>query len=289
MEDSRTCPEETIYQLGTKDGYEDPAVFVKVAAELFEVIQEKYGSHMQILDWALYMDEATPHIHESHVFFADDGYGMNFSKQEKAWETLGFHPPKPDKKKSKINNCKVSFDEEIRRLYIEIAEKYGVVIEKDPLTEKKHLEKNDFIIARQEMEIENQKNKLEELTLKLNDIDTLAQEVDEKAYERACEVVTDTVRTETILEDISTVENMRDRLTGGKSSLSKGQKNFSKNILNRLVDFLSKKSKEIAVTISQKLLSPTIKKKNEKEIASVARTSIKMRLAEMKEKAERNL
>lgn len=27
MEDSRTCPEETIYQLGTKDGYEDPAVF----------------------------------------------------------------------------------------------------------------------------------------------------------------------------------------------------------------------------------------------------------------------
>lgn len=98
MEDSRTCPEETIYQLGTKDGYEDPAVFVKVAAELFAVIQEKYGSHMQILDWALHMDEATPHIHERHVFFADDGYGMNFPKQEKACEALGFHPPKPDKK-----------------------------------------------------------------------------------------------------------------------------------------------------------------------------------------------
>lgn len=68
MEYSRTCPEETIYQLGTKDGYEDQSVFVKVAAELFEVIQEKYGSHMQILDWALHMDEATPHIHERHVF-----------------------------------------------------------------------------------------------------------------------------------------------------------------------------------------------------------------------------
>ena len=64
-------------------------------------------------------------------------------------------------KKNKTNNCKVSFDEEIRRLYIEIAEKYGVIIEKDPLTGKKHLEKNDFIIARQEKEIENQKNKLE--------------------------------------------------------------------------------------------------------------------------------
>lgn len=74
-----------------------------------------------------------------------------------------------DEKKNKTNNCKVSFDEEIRRLYIEIAEKYGVIIEKDPLTGKKHLEKNDFIIDRQEKEIENQKNKLEELTLKLND------------------------------------------------------------------------------------------------------------------------
>ena len=215
MEDSRTCPEETIYQLGTKDGYEDPAVFVKVAAELFEVIQEKYGSHMQILDWALHMDEATPHIHERHVFFADDGYGMNFPKQEKACEAMGFHPPKPDKKKNKTNNCKVSYDEEIRCLYIEIAEKYGVIIEKDPLTGKKHLEKKRFHYSQtRKRKSRTKKNKLEELTLKLNDIDILAQEVAEKAYERACKVVTDTVRTETTLEDISTIENMRDRLTG---------------------------------------------------------------------------
>ena len=94
------------------------------------------------------------------------------------------------------------------------------------------------------------------------------------------------MRTETTLEDISTIENMRDRLTGENSSLSSGQKNFSKNILNRLVDLLSKKSKEIMVALSQKLLSPAIKQKNEKEIASVARSSIKMRLAEMKEKAD---
>lgn len=44
---------------------------------------------------------------------------------------MGFYPPKPDKKKNKTNNCKVSFDEEIWCLYIEIAEKYGVIIEKE--------------------------------------------------------------------------------------------------------------------------------------------------------------
>lgn len=93
------------------------------------------------------------------------------------------------------------------------------------------------------------------------------------------------MRAETIHDNISSVENMRDRLTGENSSLTKEQKNFSKNILNRLIDVLSKKSKEIAVTLSQKLLSPAIKKKNEKEVASVACASIKMKLAEMKEKA----
>ena len=123
------------------------------------------------------------------------------------------------------------------------------------------------------------------ITLKLNDIDTLAQEVAEKAYERACEVVTDTVRAETIRDDISAVENMRDRLTGEASALTQGQKSFSKSILNRVIDLLSKKSKEIVSTISQKLISPAIKKKNETEIASVARASIKMKLTEMKEKA----
>jgi hypothetical protein len=81
------------------------------------------------------MDEATPHIHERHVFFADDGYVLNFPKQEKACEALGFERPNTEKKSNKFNNAKIVFDEEVRKLYIEIAEKYGVVIEKIPLQE----------------------------------------------------------------------------------------------------------------------------------------------------------
>ncbi len=68
-------------------------------------------------------------------------YGMNFPKQEKACEALGFERPNPEKKSNKFNNAKMVFDEEVRKLYIEIAEKYGVVIEKIPLEGKKHLEK----------------------------------------------------------------------------------------------------------------------------------------------------
>jgi hypothetical protein len=112
-ENGKTCPEETVYQLGTKDGSADPALFVTMVTELFEEIQKRFGSNVQILDWALNMDEETPHIHERHVFYADDGYGMLFPKQEKACEELGFERPDPERKHGKNNNRKKSYDEEI--------------------------------------------------------------------------------------------------------------------------------------------------------------------------------
>ena len=97
LKDPKTCPEESVYQLGTKDGHEDPALFVQVFLELKDEIEKHYGSNIKVLDWALHMDEATPHIHERHVFFADDGYGTNFPKQDKACEALGFERPDPEK------------------------------------------------------------------------------------------------------------------------------------------------------------------------------------------------
>lgn len=59
-------------------------------------MQRRYGSNLQILDWALHMDESTPHIHERHVFYSDDGYGMEFPKQEKPLEALVLRPFQPD-------------------------------------------------------------------------------------------------------------------------------------------------------------------------------------------------
>ena len=287
LEDPRTCPEETVYQLGTKDGYEDPALFAQVAAELFEEFQKRYGSHVQILDWALHMDEATPHIHERHVFFNDDGYGMNFPKQEKACESLGFERPNPDKKQGRNNNRKMSFDEEVRKLYIEIAEKHGVLIEKVPLEGKVHMEKNDFIISKQEAEIMEKQARLNELTLKIEDMDDMADEIAQKAYEKACEVVAYVVCEETIHDDISTVEKYRDCITSPEHSGTREQKKLAGNVLNRVAVLLRKKTKEIAVKIRQTLMSPDVKKRNEAEIAETARVSMKHKLAEKKKEADK--
>lgn len=280
-EDPKTCPEETVYQLGTKDGYVDPAIFVQVAAEVFEEFTKRNGSHVKILDWALHMDEATPHIHERHVFYADDGYGFDFPKQEKACEELGFELPHPDKKSSKKNNRKMSFDEEARQLYISIAEKHGVTIELVPLTGKVHLEKNDFILAKQTEEIAGKQATLDELTMKIEDIDTMVSEVAEKAYEKACEVVSETVFKETIREDIGIIADFEKTIVEAKDVAPERKKRDLK-LLNKVAELLSRKGKAIVLEFKEMLFSPDTRKKNEAEIADVAKKSLLAQLQRKK-------
>ncbi len=283
LRDPRTCPEESIYQLGTKDGHEDPMLFTRVVDELMSEIKKRYGSNIQVLDWALHMDEETPHIHERHVFFADDGYGMNFPKQDKACEALGFERPDPEKKQSKYNNRKMSFDAEIRRLYIEIAEKHGVTIEKIPLEGKVHLEKNDFIIAKQNEEIATNKARLTELNLKISDIDEMVEEVAEAAYEKACEVVAETVKEETIKEDINIVSEYQEWFTAPERKTPDDKKNLVKKALDIVMEKLARNSASLFAKVKRILAKPDVKQKSLEQITGVAKESIREKLARNKQ------
>lgn len=91
--------EETLLQLGNMDGAVSADVLAQVSAEYFEEFNRRYGSHVHILDRALHLDEATPHIHERHVFDAVNQYGELCPQQDKALEELGFELPKPNEKK----------------------------------------------------------------------------------------------------------------------------------------------------------------------------------------------
>ncbi len=62
-------------------------------------MEEKFGTHVHILDWALHLSEGTPHIHERHVFDCKNNYSKLCPQQEKALEELGVPLPNPDKKK----------------------------------------------------------------------------------------------------------------------------------------------------------------------------------------------
>lgn len=106
----KTCPEETIYQLGTLDEHASAEDLLNIVTEFIEEFKSKFGEHVHVLDWALHLDESTPHIHERHVFDCENKYGEVAPQQEKALEALGFELPDPDKPLSRRNNRKITFD-----------------------------------------------------------------------------------------------------------------------------------------------------------------------------------
>ena len=103
----KTCPEETIYQLGTLDEHASAEDLLNIVTEFIEEFKTKFGEHFHVLDWALHLDESTPHIHERHVFDCENKYGEVAPQQEKALEALGFELPNPAESSSLIRS--VSF------------------------------------------------------------------------------------------------------------------------------------------------------------------------------------
>ena len=127
----KTCPEETIYQLGTKDDHASSEVLLAVVTEFIEEFKARFGDHVHVLDWALHLDESTPHIHERHVFDCENKYGEVAPQQEKALEALGFELPDPGKPLSRRNNRKITFDAACRTMLFEIAKRHGLELEEE--------------------------------------------------------------------------------------------------------------------------------------------------------------
>ena len=206
----KTCPEETIYQLGTLDEHASAEDLLNLVTEFIEEFKAKYGEHVHVLDWALHLDESTPHIHERHVFDCENKYGEVAPQQEKALEALGFELPDPGKPLSRRNNRKITFDAACRKMLFEIAKRHGLDLEEEAeYGNRKYLEKQDFILAKQKEQIAARQNRLNALTLKVSDMETLLEDVSAVAYDKAVEVVTDVVRTETRKEDMRMIEDTK--------------------------------------------------------------------------------
>ena len=54
----KTCPEESIYQLGTIDEHASVETLILVFDEFKKEFDERFGSNVHIIDWSLHMDEA---------------------------------------------------------------------------------------------------------------------------------------------------------------------------------------------------------------------------------------
>jgi len=197
----KTCPEETIYQIGNIDMSVSAETLLQIASEFFEEREKLFGSHVEILDFALHVDEATPHIHERHVFHCKNKYGELCPQQEKALEELGVQLPNPDKPKGRTNNRKMTYDATCRQMFLNICKKHGVGVEEEAVYGgQKYLEKNDYIIKKQKNEIECLQKKVEVLEEKTNEADELIEELCDITYNVIFDEVANEVASQTQFE-----------------------------------------------------------------------------------------
>ena len=156
-----------------------PKELFQIATEFMDEFHERFGKHVHILDWALHLDEGTPHIHERHVFDCENKYGEIAPQQEKALEALGFELPKPDKPLGRYNNRKITFDAACRTMLFEIAKRHGLELDEVPeYGGRAYLEKRDYIMAKQKEQLAQQEKAVQEQTAQL---ENLKQE-NEKAH-----------------------------------------------------------------------------------------------------------
>ena len=287
LKNNKTCPEESILQLGNIDCSVTPDVLAKVVAEFFEEFEKRYGSHVHILDWALHLDEATPHVHVRQVYDALNKYGELCPQQEKALEELGFELPDPTKKRSRFNNRKMCFDAECRKLFLDIGQKNGVELEYEPeYGGASYLEKQDYIIENQQKRIAKMQAALDDITLKVLDMENMVEQIADDAYEKACEVVADTVAEHTRAEDIAELRSYKKWLTSDERKTPKDNRDFVGKCLDNLEARFRKMAQAVAKKVLGALQSPQIKEQKKEEIKERARVSVRERLAEHQKQVE---
>lgn len=158
---AKTCPTETIFQIGNMDTHPDPKLLKKCYSEYLDQIQQwnkKHGNHFHVLDFAIHLDEQTPHVHERSIMDITDKYGYFVIAQEKALKEAGIELPEPDKPESRYNNRKITFDKMRREMFQEICRSNGLHITVEPRTQKmKHKSTRQY--KREQAELEAQKLK----------------------------------------------------------------------------------------------------------------------------------
>ena len=288
LKNNKTCPEETLYQIGTMEHSVPPETLFQIVTEFQKEFDRRFGSHVHIIDWALHLDEATPHIHERHVFDCENRYGEQCPQQEKALEELGVPLPKPDKPKGRNNNRKQTFDAICRTLLFDICRRHGFHLEQEPsYGGREYLEKQDYILMKQKEQLTAQEQKLEELTLKIEDVETLLDDVSGAAYDKAVEIVTDKVREQTQLEDLKVIEDYQKIVTSPKAKNSPEVVRLANTILGRVRERLLQSAGKILKTVQTALMQPEAKQAGKEQIKKKAKESIMDKLAKGKISADR--
>ena len=305
LADARICPEETIYQIGKEGDCPPPEVLLVVIQEFMDCIQERFGSHVHVLDWALHLDETSPHIHARQVFDIENRYGEIEPKQEKALEALGIPLPYPDKKPGRQNNRKITFDSICRELLLNICEEHGLEVEREAVYGgQASREKNDYIIEAQrekiaELEKRNamltadneaqsriivqRERELSDKLDKLADVDIVLDAVADVAYKEAVKVVALDAIHATQDEMQRVLDKGINMVQSPETKLKQKDRDLVSEWLARVSSTLKKRAMTILKKVIEKLQLTTARSASIAQIKEQAKPSVRQLLEEHKQ------
>ena len=320
--DKRTCPEETILQVGNIDGAIPGETLFEIMVDYQKRFAELFGKHVHIIDWALHVDEATPHIHERHVFDYTNSHGEIQPAQDKALEALGIERPDPDKKQGRNNNRKQTFDKIVRALFLQVCKDHGLQIDEEPeYGGRAYLEKQEYIIAKQKEKIaelekqeaaakvslgevaaqtkqakaqleevitlkESAEEQLDEINLKLSDVNALMEELSDTVYDEVCKQVVPVAKAKTHEEDMKIITAYENKLTSPEKGFSEKKRTEIHNIFSNLKRRMNKAAEKVLEAVKNLLADPKVKKAIKRKAVEEARPSLVARLQQNRERLE---
>lgn len=177
----RYAPEEVCYQLGKMgDVFPDEGKRLAFYEDITQYLLDMADKNNYILlNVAIHMDETGEiHLQARRVWWYLDA-GIPCIGQEKALEQAGVPLPEPKKKPGKYNNLKMTFDAKMRKKAIELAEKHGFAIEKEPMQGATHNRSKEQYL------IDLATEKLAEVEARQAELDEREKELDEREKELA--------------------------------------------------------------------------------------------------------
>jgi len=160
-------------------------------------------------------------------------------------------------------------------MLFEIAKRHGLELEEEAeYGNRKYLEKQDFILAKQKEQLAAQQDRLDELTLKVSDMENLLEDVSAAAYDKAVEVVTDVVRTETRKEDMRMIEDTKKWVLSPERKAPKATREYTAKHLDTVLDKFLKTMQTTATRLQEKLMRPDVRQKGKEQVKEKARDSV---------------
>lgn len=163
----QTRPEEVILQVGDVDSHIDADKLWEAARRLIATLEYKYPL-MRSLDYAMHLDEATPHLHWRRVWTYHDDAGHLAIGQEKALQELGVPLPHPDQAPSRYNNRKMTFTADARETWLDICRDLGISIDTTPCGHK-HMTTMQYQLRKTQERLQKAQHDLQGTELKLED------------------------------------------------------------------------------------------------------------------------